>query len=210
MKFSPRVWAVVAAGLIGTGSQLGAQQVPFAGATYGCFITGSATSCNPTASATDLFLAFAQGTFNTVTAPDGTLNLNTAANNLGTMTLGNTPASYSGKFLLQIIFALPTLTSSNAVYMAAIFGRVLPNGFGGVNIIFQNPTQTFAFNGPQYTGTFDLTVNNIDMNTQGPRMVTGFITTSVAPEPGTTALLATGLMGLVPMARMRRRKKQVD
>jgi len=36
MKISPRLWSVLALSLVGS-SQLGAQQVPFAGSTYGCF-----------------------------------------------------------------------------------------------------------------------------------------------------------------------------
>lgn len=205
MKFSPRVWGVLAAGLVGAGGQLGAQQVAFAGSTYGCFYTSPATTCAPTSSATDFFLTFTQGTFNALTSPNGLLSLGGATNNLGTMSLGGSPAKYTGKFLLEVMFALPTLTSSNAVYTAAIYGNVYNTAFGGVNIIFQGP-QTFAFNGPTYTGTFDLTVNNIDMNPRSPQVISGFITTSVAPEPGTTALLATGLVSLLPMARIKRRK----
>jgi len=206
MKFSPRLMGVLAAGLVGASSQLGAQaQVRFAGATYGCFYDVPATSCTPTTTASDFFLTFTQGTFNALTSPTGFLGLGGTTNNLGSMALTASTASYTGKFLLEVLFSLPTLTPSNAVYTAAVLGDVY-QGNGGVNISFSSP-QTFAFNGPDYNGTFTLSVNNISINpNNSPQVVSGFITTSVAPEPGTTALFATGLVGLIPMVRIKRRK----
>jgi hypothetical protein len=78
---------------------------------------------------------------------------------------------------------------------------------GGVNIHFDNYPQVFSFNGPDLAGSFTMNVADVNLTPgQSAVPVTAFIKTTVTPEPGTTALFATGLAGLVPMIRLRRRK----
>ncbi|MGH7617074.1 MAG: hypothetical protein ACREPM_07600, partial [Gemmatimonadaceae bacterium] len=171
MKFSPRVWGFLVLGLAVSSSQLGAQnQVRFAGATYGCFYDTPATTCLPASPVTDMFLTFTQGTFDALTSPTGFLGLGGPTNNLGTMTLGTGTATYTGKFLLDVVFALPSVTSSTSLFTAALVGDVF-RGDGGVDISFQDSPQTFNFDGPDYSGQFTLTVNDVSLNpNNGPQV----------------------------------------
>lgn len=66
---------------------------------------------------------------------------------------------------------------------------------------------------PGLTGTYALVLDNtgnfnIEAPTTGenpnPSVVKAFVTTSTVPEPSTVALMATGMLGLVPTIRRRR------
>jgi hypothetical protein len=205
MKLSPRMWSVLALSLFGT--QLEAQVIPVAGSTLGCFFQAPAVTCTPTATATDLFLTFTQGTFNGFTDQTGFFGLSTPPNSLGTLSLTGGTASYSGRFLLQVLFTLPTVPAPGAVFSASVFGNVVNNASTGVYVLFDNAPQGVPFQAPGFSGTLDVNVYSIGMNTNETVPIEGFIHTSIAPEPGTTALVATGLMGLIPMARIKRRKR---
>jgi len=96
------------------------------------------------------------------------------------------------------------------LFSAAVKGSVTATGGGGVRINFDPAKQVFDFASGQEVGQFELTVNNVSLTPgAAPVALTGDIQVSnvtSTPEPGTTALLATGLFGLVPVVRSRRKK----
>lgn len=211
MKFSHPLLVLALAGTFGTSSQLYAQKVHYQGMTAGCFYTTD--TCTPGSNDTAGGLTYTQGFFDAWTSTSGFLGLGSGANlanNLGSFMLGSTPFDYSStNFLLQVIFTLPTVTPSNIVYSASLLGDVETLADGGVNIHFDNRPQIFSFKGPDYDGTFTMNVADVNLTPgagQAGVPVTAFIKTTVTPEPGTTALFATGLAGLIPMVRLRRRK----
>jgi hypothetical protein len=211
--------ATIVLGVFAFSTKASAQSIEFAGTTAGCFYT--TTVCDPVGGDQVMFLKYVSGTFDQSTSTSGVAVIGsggTSGSNLGYFQLGSTADLYTGEqFLLEIMFSSPLLLGPNAVYSAAVVGTVQQNDGttgGGVNIQFGS-AQTFAFDGPDYTGTFTMKVNNLSVSpgtleNDGGVPVAAFITTKVTgvvatPEPGTTALMATGLIGLVPIARRRRR-----
>lgn len=209
MRFSRQLFALAFAGTLGAAGRLEAQNVHYQGTTAGCFYT--TTPCTPDSDDSVMGLSFTSGFFDAWTSTAGFLGLGSGANvanNLGTFMLNSTQFDYSStNFLMQVIFTAPTVTTSNVIYTASLLGDVEALANGGVNIHFDNYPQVFSFNGPDLAGSFTMNVADVNLTPgQSAVPVTAFIKTTVTPEPGTTALFATGLAGLVPMIRLRRRK----
>ncbi|MEP6495577.1 MAG: hypothetical protein ABJF01_23020 [bacterium] len=220
MKFTHRILGAAAVGILGSGASLHAQSWNFQGSTEGCFYVGS-TPCTPAASGSGLtldFLTFVASQFNVNTAgtfagigaaatPDGPSG---NVNNLGSFALGTSDASYEDThFLLDVIFTVPSLISPHSLFSAALEGVVQNNTYGGVDLRFLPSTQSYAFDSGGWTDTFVLKVNDVSLTPgDSPVALTGNIHVTSTPEPGTTALFATGLAGLIPVVRMRRRKQQ--
>ena len=205
MRIAGRTLGLVVAAMF-TSAQLQAQSIEFKGSTGGCFYVGS------TCSATSFgFLSFTGGAFDKWTTSAGNATLS-GANSLGVFSLGAGTYDYTGAtFLLNVFFELPTLADPNVIYEAALLGDV-EQGDGGVNIHFAS-SPVFYFNGPDYSGSFTLSVAdvNLDPVLAAKAGATGFIqssvnTPTVTPEPATMVLMATGFVGLVPAVRRRRRK----
>ena len=191
-------------------------QVTFTGYTNGCFYTG-VTACTPettTGAKTDVLgpLTYTNSTFTVVSsggvAALGEVPAMSNLNNLGSISLpANAPLfNFSGNsFALNVFFTAPDGTApTNATFLATLTGNVVDNS-GGVLFDFNNTPQNFTYNG----GTFTLQVNDVSLtNTGGVNAVplTGFITVNATtvPEPGTYALVAAGLAGLLVTARRRR------
>lgn len=213
MKAAHRVLGLVVAGLVATSGQLEAQQINFQGTSLGCFYQGNfVLPCTSSL----YFLQYVGSTFD-VTTLNGKASIGSAAtpnapggnvDNLGSFALQAQDADYdNGHFLLDVFFAAP-ISGPNQVFSASLDGAVNRAADGGVNITFAPSTKSYLFLGDGgWVGTFDLTVNDVSVTPTGmPVALTGKINVTATPEPGTTALFATGLAGLVPAFRMRRRK----
>ena len=214
MKVTHRVLGLLAAGLVGLTSQAQAQDANFAGSTQGCFYASGSAVCTPGSSSNLLLLSYVNSTFN-VTSYGGYAALGTSPsspnfNNLGSFSLGSngTVQNYNGAtFLLNVIFTSPTIVSPTSYFTASLQGSVVSLANGGVGISFSPSNQIFTYDaGGGLTNTFTLSVNNVSITpANSPVPLTGSINVTATPEPATTALLATGLFGLVPMFRRRRK-----
>lgn len=190
-------------------------QVTFSGFTNGCFYVGM-VACAPELTPgerTDALgpLTYTNSTFSVMStagaaaigeAP-GTPNVN----NLGSLTFpaGANPFAFTGnRFALNVMFTAPTgTTPSNWNYLAELSGAVVDNS-GGVLLDFDNAPQLFTYDG----GSFTFRVNDVSLtNTGGENAIalSGFITVSTVPEPGTVALLGGGLAALLLVTARRRR-----
>ena len=137
------------------------------------------------------------------------------ANSLGSLFLVTAPTQpLNGSFTLNVSFTAPTGINGGqgAIYTAIITGSVSPNlDQGGVNILFNNPSQLFTFNNGTNNGTFSLTVPNLFVQTGRSAQLTAGITgqqTAVVPEPTTLLLMGTGLTGVMAKLRQRRRARK--
>ena len=215
MRATRSTLALAAFALFGIAGTSQAQEIQFQGSTTGCFYASWESGCSPASSSTLTYLSYVGSTFD-VTSAGGLAGIGAAAgtpnvNNLGSFAVSGATALYNGShFLLNVVFALPTITSSPSVFTAAVKGNVLADATGLVKISFDPASQLFDFTSGDEVGTFVLTVNNVSLTPgAAPVALTGDIevgNVTATPEPGTTALLATGLFGLVPVVRSRRKK----
>ncbi len=177
-------------------------------------------------------LSFAGGQFNTIVLGDGTTatslgnSANTGEDSLGLFRLANqagSPDRYAGTFALTVSFTVPTVVPGSAIYTAILTGAVTTinaNGNSTVKITFDDDgdgdplTVTKSFDyfdaATGSTGVLSLALNrqyNLGYpgNTIGSASqlgISGQLTATATPGPGSVAAFGVGLLGAV---RRRRR-----
>lgn len=177
---------------------LRAQSIEVQGSTTGCF----AVSCTGQSSVTQSGLTFTGTNF------DWTAVANTPQTvDLGSLTVKGNGFFGLGGFdtdlKLSTTITDPSVSPSTGNYIGTLAGNFIFSP-GSLTLDFDNSTKQYNYDG----GTIYLAVNDLNFDNPGTKSITGTLTyvPTTTPEPASLALLGTGLIGLVPLARRRKQK----
>ena len=178
------------------GASAGAQSQAVAGNTTGCFypLLGCTASHSSNNGGGVTFTGLSG--FNWTAVAGSPQNVT-----LGTMNWNSFSAGLSFFDLTTTVTSPPSSPSQQTAYASVAGAFVF--GHGGFSLDFDNTAHEFDF----ANGSLFLTVDDINGGHAGSNNITGTVTyvPTTTPEPSSMALIGTGLFGLVPMVR--RRKK---
>lgn len=147
----------------------------------------------------------------------GTSGVNLANNtitSLGTFDLTGTGTATANPGVLNFTLLVnqTTPTSGQGVFLGAITGTVNTVG-GNFSSLIWTPNQTATIGATNYQLVFDNVGPaagvglGIPINNQ--RGINALVNTTATPEPGTVTLMVTGLAGLIPVVRRRRKTSAI-
>lgn len=199
--------AIAAGTLAVSAGTAGAQTVQYTTCYY--FISGG--SCTPGSTTAETFvsgvnsatLTFVGQALTTVTAPTF-IDFGTVA--VTATTGGGFTFNGTQQVFLSILQTLPTPGGTATV--AGTYSGSIIDGTSSTAIINWNSPSRFATIGSATYEVERLSAGQTSINaaSTGPQTVRGFVSVTATPEPGTIALFATGLAGLIPVVIRRQRK----